>query len=300
MLLLTFIACFLVAGCSAGERDVFLKDNFFTDKYVVFSTEHDIVRIYAPLNQFNFDADQTAIPPQPSFTLFFVEGDYKNGEVFSKGLYIFTNGKVTKLIDNGRDAVTTQTNTTYLGAEDGIYKYDSATNTATKYGTVTDSVSQFAYDFKTGSIYYVTDENEVYKLNEDATASSKVEGLTDVQEISFDYEGSFYYYNSEKEFYVITVEDGDVPKRVTGLPDKLNNTVLSAPFRGSKLGVPLYVDRGVYSLQKDYSEKVPLTIEANVTACTWQPVLYHFYSKDKKLYAFNNREFFQYLRDQLT
>ncbi|XP_073963551.1 uncharacterized protein [Choristoneura fumiferana] len=314
-MLLKFIACIFLAGCSAAppnEPYLVIKESFFKSKYLLYTGKHDIVRIFVPLHQFKLDIGPSVAVDQdssgssssseetkPPFTLFFVEGDYKNDEVINKGLYIFTKGKATKLLENGRDAVATQANTIYLGGKDGIYKYDNATNTATKHGTVTDSIIQFAYNNKTDSIYYLTDDNEVYKLNEDATASVKVPGLTDVQQIAIGYEGSLYY-NSAKEFYVVKLKDGGVPRKVTGLPENWNKIVLAAPFYETEVGVLLYVDNDLYILEEVHSRKGPIRTEAIVTAQSSQYTFFHFFGKDKKMYVFHDMELFYLYRNPVS
>ncbi|KAI8423149.1 hypothetical protein MSG28_014218 [Choristoneura fumiferana] len=297
MMLLTSIVCFFLASCSAApstKQNIVVTENFFSHGSVLYTGKHDIVRIFVPFNQFNFEDNSIEVTSSSSseeiehpHTLFFVEGDFKNEQVVYQGLYIFKDGKATKILDNGRDATATRTNTIYLGAKDGIYKYDNATNTATKHGTVTDSISQLAHNNKTNSIYYLTDDYEVYKLNDDATASVKVPSLVDVQEMAFGFEGKLYYYNSNKEFYVVDIEGDGVQKKIKGLPANMNKTVLISPMYGMEDGAILYVDKIVYSLKSDQAEKLRIRMDVPLTAQAPQPTLIQFYAKDKKIYEFN-------------
>lgn len=244
---------------------------------MIYTGKHDIVRIYVPLNQYKVERE-------PNYTLFFVEGEYKDDEVINKGLYVFNDGKATKLLDNGRDAIETNANTIYLGAEDGIYKYDNTGKTVTKHGSVTDSISQLAYNNNTDAIYYLTDDNEVYKLNEDATASVKVTELTDVQEMAFGFEGKLYYYDSKKEFYVVDFEEGVVLKKITGLPVNMNKFVLLPSFLTNPQGVLLYADSIMYGLRNQNALRLNLRTEVTLTALAPQPISFHFMLKTKTLW----------------
>lgn len=286
MMLLAVIACLFLASCSAASEnddlsnlEVVVKPNIFNDNYVIYTGQHDIVRIYVPLNQYKVERE-------PNYTLFFVEGDYKDDGVINKGLYVFSDGNATKLLDNGRDAIETNANTIYLGAEDGIYKYDNIGKTVTKHGSVTASISQLAYNNNTDAVYYLTDDNEVYKLNEDATASVKVTELTDVQEMAFGFEGKLYYYDSKKEFYVIDFKEEVVSKKITGLPMNMNKFVLLPSFLTNPQGVLLYADSIMYGLRNQNAVRLNLRTEVTLTALAPQPISFHFYAKDKKLYGF--------------
>ncbi|XP_063630381.1 uncharacterized protein LOC134801714 [Cydia splendana] len=288
MKILPFISCLFLA-CTAApstSKTVIVTENFFKEEYIIYTSEHDIVKIYVPFNKLNFQNDG------PN-TMFFVEAEINNSEPKDKGLYVFKDGKATKVLDNGRDAVATNENVIYFGANDGIYKYNEADNSAAKHGTVTDNIIQLAHNKVTNTVYYLTANHEVFKLNNEATNSVKVAPVKDVQAFVFGFEGNMYYLDSKKNVYVFNDADNTEPKKVVGLPSQINKLTLIAPLNGMEKGSVLLVDKTIYVVKPDATisrELRPTTevsLEVELTAFGPQPTMIQFYAKDKKLYEFN-------------
>ncbi|XP_061725031.1 uncharacterized protein LOC133530980 [Cydia pomonella] len=288
MKILPFISCLLLACFAAASEigTVIVTENFFKEEYVTYTSEHDIVKIYIPFNKFNFQNDGPNI-------IFFVEADINNNEQKYKGLYVFKDGKATKVLDNGRDAVATSENVIYFGANDGIYKYNEADKSAAKHGTVTDNIIQLAHSNVTNTVYYLTANHEVFKLNNEATNSVKVALVKDVQALVFGYEGNMYYLDSNKNVYVFNDADNTEPKKVVGLPSQIDKLTLIAPLNGMEKGSVLLVDKTIYVVKPDATitrelrPKTKVSLEVELTAFGPQPTMIQFYAKDKKLYEFN-------------
>ncbi|KAJ8705959.1 hypothetical protein PYW07_010736 [Mythimna separata] len=102
---------------------------------VVYTAEHDIVKILTPLNALNFeddtDEDDYDEGSDTDSIIFLVLADIQeNGDKVYQGLYMLKNRQATKLLDNGRDAAAASddTKTAYFAAKDGIYSYNAAEN----------------------------------------------------------------------------------------------------------------------------------------------------------------------------
>ncbi|XP_063370439.1 uncharacterized protein LOC134658716 [Cydia amplana] len=289
MKILPFISCLLLASTAAqsARETVVVTENFFKEEYIIYTSDYHIVKIYVPFNKLNFQNDG------PN-SLFFVEAEINNTdkETIDKGLYVFKDGKAIKVLDNGRDAVATNENVIYFGANDGIYKYNEADNSAAKHGTVTDNIIQLAHNNVTNTVYYLTANHEVFKLNNEATNSVKVALVKDVQALVFGFEGNMYYFDSKKNVYVFNDADNTEPKKVVGLPSQINKLTLIAPLNGMEKGSVLLVDKTIYVVKPDATitrELRPTTkvsLEVELTAFGPQPTMIQYYAKDKKLYEF--------------
>ncbi|XP_063390137.1 uncharacterized protein LOC134675757 [Cydia fagiglandana] len=270
--------------------------NFLKEEHVIYTSKHDIVKIFAPLNQFpkhDFWSEWTTVHGDSSSSeevtqprqLFIVEADVDNGQKTEQGMYVYNNGTVTKLLDNGRDAVANNENIIYLGASDGIYKYNEAANKAEKHGSVTDNIVQLAYFNFTNSIYYVTANHEVFKLNDEATASEKVSKLKDVQSLVSGFDRKAYYYDSKKDVYVYDHENNGAPQKIEGLPDNIDTIALYPPLLGMEEGANLLVNNVVYLIKPDATASITkIRLERKPTAYEPKPTCHQFYAQDKKLY----------------
>ncbi|XP_047999855.1 uncharacterized protein LOC125236985 [Leguminivora glycinivorella] len=301
MRVLPFI-CLLIGCCLAAPSDsnehkapeTFVFNNFIKEENVIYTAKHDIVRIFAPINQFpkhDFWSDFVDVKdsseeePEKPRQLFIVEADIDNGKVTEQGLYFYNNGTVTKLLDNGRDAIANNDNEIYFGASDGIYKYNQAANKAEKHGSVTDNIIQLAFFNFTNTIYYVTANHEVFKLNTEATASEKVATLKDVQSLVFGYDRKAYFYDSKKDVYVYDEENNVAPKKIEGLPENIDKISLSSPLLGMEEGANLLVDGVLYLIKPDGSSSITKTrVTGKPTAYEPKPTCHQFYAENKKLY----------------
>ncbi|XP_061725307.1 uncharacterized protein LOC133531190 [Cydia pomonella] len=304
MRILPFI-CLLVGCCFAAPSDskeskapdTLIINNFLKEEYVIYTSKHDIVKIFAPLNQFpkhdfwsewttvHGDSSSSEEAPAHPRQLFIVEADISNGKQTEQGLYVYNNGTVTKLLDNGRDAVANNENVIYFGASDGIYKYNEAANKAEKHGSVTDNIVQLAFYNFTDSIYYVTSNHEVFKLNAEATSSEKVSQLKDVQSLVFGFDRKAYYYDSKKDVYVYDHENNVAPRKIEGLPAKIDSIALFSPLLGMEEGANLLLNNVVYLIKPDATASITKSrVEGQPTAYEPKPTCHQFYAQNKKLY----------------
>lgn len=272
---------------TAGEDTLIITENFFLETNVKYTGQHDIVNIIVPLNKINFEDDDEE-RYNNDITVFFVEADVNDkGERKDQGLYVLKNGNASKLLDNGRDATALNDDSTkvYFGASDGIYVYDDTNGKTNKYGTLVDNIIQIEADNKTGIIYFLTNDHEVFSVADGGKKKNKV-NIKDVREIAIDYNSNLYYYDSKKDLYLCNLNHGGVQK-IEGIPSR-NSIKLIRPMFAQDDGVFAIIDDVIYLLNADRTaEKSKGTLEVKPSAYAPEATLIHYYALDKKIYEFN-------------
>lgn len=254
---------------------------------VLYTAEYDIVKIAVPLNSLNFEEDLFV----SKMLLFFVEADVQaDGSKVYKGLYVLKDRKVTKVLDNGRDiaAVRGPGKEVYFGATDGIYVYNPTTNSAEKYGTLTDSIRSIEVSQDGDVLYILTDDNEVYKVTDNGTKKVKVQEIEDAKEILVDYADRVYFYSDDKQPWVYA--EGEDVKKIEGLPEIKGEVKLVRPPFVLREGVVFVANNQVYLIRSNgESDLLPIEFspEALPTASAPEAALAQYYALDKKLYEYN-------------
>lgn len=290
LLLLIGLAAAAPPTKDKDDDKIVVTSDFFPDQLSVYTSKHDIVNIFVPLNAINFDESEDDDSEDDSSTvLFFVEADIKDGVKDYKGLYVLKKGNATLLLENGRDATATNDNTTltYFGATDGLYSYDVDNNKAIKYGTVTDSIISLAQgvDAAKTSIYILTEDKQLFKVTENGTKKEKIDDVENVEQFVLDSSNNIYYYSHDKKPYVKTV--GAINK-IEGLPEKLNEVTLLRPPFIIEDGVPFIVDNKVYIIYSNgTSELTDFEFEVKPSAYSIEATLIQYYAYEKKIYEYN-------------
>lgn len=297
MKLLIFFTASLLVGlaCSAptsnDDETLVVTTSFFPNSVAIYTAEHDIVKILAPLNALNFEDDEddeNDAGTDSETLLFIVQADInEKGERVDQGLYMLKNGNATKLLDYGRDATAANddTKTAYFAAKDGIYSYNATKNTAEKYGTVTDDLISIAKVNGSDVIYVLTADFVLYKVTEEGTKKELVDKVVKAKEIILDYQNNLYYSTTEKEVYVLV---GDEVKKIEGLPaNPTSVNIINPPFVIEN-AVPVIVDNRSYlAYENGTSEIGTIEFQVKPTAYSLEASLLIYTAYDKKVYEYN-------------
>ncbi|XP_075987743.1 uncharacterized protein LOC142984196 isoform X2 [Anticarsia gemmatalis] len=266
---------------------VTVNDEFFDEQFVIVNAEHDIVQILVPLNALNFGEDSDEEENDGDSIIFYVLADNENGKRVDKGLFVRKNNTVTKLLDHGRDAAAANddTKTAYFAAQDGIYSYNDKTNTAEKYGTITDSIISIAKVNGSDIIYILTEDHVLYKVTEEGTKKEKINDVVDAQQIVLDYENNLYYYSSDKRVFVLTSEG---VFRIQGLPFNGSYLAIIKPPFIIESGIPVIIDSQTFiAYSNGTSELGEFVLESKPTAYAMEATLIQYYGYNKKIYEYN-------------
>ncbi|CAH2215530.1 jg25240, partial [Pararge aegeria aegeria] len=229
---LALVGIIVATPTTKDNKLVVTKDVYFDDS-VKYRGEHEIVNILVPLNSLNFKestSSESESQEEDSATiLFFVEADIQSdGTRVDQGLYVLKDGKAKKILKHGRDAAASSDDSklAFFGAQDGLYVYNDTTNSADKYGPITDSIIAIAKEKEGDAIYILTEDHEVYKISNNGETKVKLDDVVNAKEIVLDYSDNLYFVGDDNKPYVRTA---DGVKEVGGLPHDLSDVKLIKP-----------------------------------------------------------------------
>ncbi|XP_053620748.1 uncharacterized protein LOC128681133 [Plodia interpunctella] len=296
MMIQILLTALLAGLCSAGpvpNEKLIVDSDFYDTRFKIYSSQHDIINLEFPLNAINFGEDNDNDDEDYSnseFYLFFTEVDLNaNGDKDYKGLYVLHNGTAHKLLENGRDSTSTneETKNVFFAASDGIYRYDVAQNKAEKYGTLDDNFINIIQENGTDetTFYAINDKHEMYKITGEGTKKEKVAGVDNAQQLVMDFENNIYFYDQNKDVYVINAEG---VTKFEGLKKNPKYIQLLKPAFVFEDSVPLVLDDQVYLVYANgTSELSDFVIKNKPSGYAMEGTLIHFYAYEKKIYEYN-------------
>lgn len=286
------LSVLLAAGATAGptsnDDNLVITRDFFPDSIIKYTSQHDIVNLHVPLNKINFgddDDDSSDEGENDNVTVFFTEADVdSNGDKQYKGLHVYHTGKATKVLDNGRDATSFNDDSVkvYIGTTDGIYVYE---NGATKkYGSLSDNIVQIEADNQTATLYFLSEDHQLFSVGDEGNTKNKVEDVSDVTEFVVDYSSNIYYLDSKEHLHVFN-QDG--VKKFNGLP-KGSKVKLVRPMFAQDEGVSAIIGKRHYFLNPNGTlTATGILLEVFPTAYAPDATLLQYYAFDKKIYEYN-------------
>ncbi|XP_052742936.1 uncharacterized protein LOC112056400 [Bicyclus anynana] len=285
----------LTAAPSLSDDDkLVITKEFYVQDFIKYKSDHDIVKLLVPLNSLNFDEDDSRSSESnevdTDIIIFFVEADVQpDGSYIDKGLYVLKEGKAKKLLGNGRDAAASgdSSRKVFFAAKDGLYVYNPATNSAEKYGTITDSIVGIAKEKEGDVIYILTEGREVYKVSDNGEKKELLEDVVKAKKIVLDYESNLYFYSDDNVPYVRT---GDGVKKIEGLPEVSGKVTLVKPPFFFEDGVPFVTGNQLYVIYSNgTSELTPIEFQSDTLPTAYAPEagLIQYYAYDKKIYEYN-------------
>ncbi|XP_052747943.1 uncharacterized protein LOC128200037 [Galleria mellonella] len=290
-LLLSSATTAIGAPSSNEDELTIITEDFFPDSVIKYKGAYDIVQLVVPLNALNYAKDSDDSSPESddgTGVIFFVEAELDDkGNKDYKGLYVLRNGKGTKLLENGRDAVAVNddSKTVYLAASDGLYVYNYKENKADKYGTLTDNIIGIEKENSSNVLYIVTDKHEVYKVTDEGTKKTKVEEIKNAQQLVLDYSDNIYYYGEDKQPYVINAEG---VKKFVGLPENPTSVTLIKPPFVMEDCVPFASDDKVYYLNANGTSQLSeFQLKVKPTAYGMEAALIDYFAYKKHIYEIN-------------
>ncbi|XP_022130057.1 uncharacterized protein LOC111003707 [Pieris rapae] len=287
----------LISGAPTSVDDdekITIDKDYYPRDFIKYEGTHDIISILVPLNSLNFDENESSESnsneDESNITVFFVEADIDEfGKLTYQGLYNLKDGKVKKILENGRDAASSgdSSRTVYLAASDGLYTYKEDEQIAVKYGSLTDSIIGIAHIAEGNILYILTDDHTVYEVQNNGNDKSKLEDIFDAQQIVLDYSNNLYFYTSDKKVHVKTTEG---IKDIVGLPENSTKITLIKPPFIIEDGIPVLVDNVayiVYSNGTSENSDFDFKLDAIPSAFGMEAALIQYYAYDKKIYEYN-------------
>ncbi|XP_069363439.1 uncharacterized protein [Maniola hyperantus] len=288
---LLLVGLLVAAPTSNDEEDkIGLRtQKFYHEKFVIYKAEHDIVNlVLLNLNE-NLISPETKDRDCLNLTLFFVEADvHQDGSRVDQGLYVLKEGKATKILDYGRDAAASRHNSTkaFFGAKDGLYVYNPETNSADKYGTITDSIIAIDMERFGKVIYILTEDRDVYKVTDNGEKKEKLEDVVKPKQIVLDYQNNLYFFSDDKVLYVRTA---DGVKKIEGLPEATGIVTIFKPPMIRENGAPILIDNESYFVYSNGSSIASTTKfdPKSIPTALAEMISVVYFAHDKKIYEYN-------------
>ncbi|XP_069363348.1 uncharacterized protein [Maniola hyperantus] len=299
MVWFTALALFGFLAAAATSNDdadmkVITRDTLYPKHLIKYKAEHDIVKLVVPLNALNLVDD---IPPlgssgpakESSDILFFVEADIlPDGSRVDQGLYVRKEGKVTKILDYGRDAAASglwdNSTKAFFGAKGGLYVYILETNSADKYGPITDSIIAIDMERFGEVIYILTEDLKLYKVT-NGEKKEKLEDVVKPEQIVLDFQNNLYFFSDDKVPYVRTA---DGVKKIEGLPKATGTVTLYKPPLYLENGALVIINNKVYIMYPNATSEAKAELEPGAlpTAVAVEGQVFQYYAHDKKIYQY--------------
>ncbi|XP_063370354.1 uncharacterized protein LOC134658632 [Cydia amplana] len=283
--ILAALVALAVAAPPTEDELLIVTKKFYPDSFAVYTGHHDIVDIVIPFNEINYSEDSDEQTDETKLTIFFVEADVKDDGTYDyKGLYSYKNGVTKKVLENGQCTTFAKKKIVYFGASDGIYKYNEQDQTATKYGTVTESIIRMAVDIAHAHVYYLTSDYVMYKYDEDEKMATKLEAVKDVRDMVIDWDGIMFFYDGNHQFYTY---NGQRVLKIEGLPAHPAKVALVRPPVMVNQ-VYAVIDGRLYELEVNgTSQRGAIKFQAQPTAFAPDTILYQYYAYKQKIYFYN-------------
>ncbi|XP_034837711.2 uncharacterized protein [Maniola hyperantus] len=299
---LALVGLLVAAPTSNNDEDKkgFVTRDIYREEYVKYKADHDIVNMVLPLNALISvvlsEARKSSDKTNPSLVLFIVEADVQpDGSRVDRGLYILKlvdgEAEATKILDNGRDAATSgpgdNSTKAFFGAKDGLYVYNPETNSADKYGPITDSIIAIDMEKLGEVIYILTEDRDVYKVTDNGEKKEKLDDVVKPKQIVLDYQNNLYFFSDDKILYVRTT---DGVKKIEGLPVATGSVILLKSPIFLENGALVIIDNKVYLIYSNRRSAfigIELQPKEMPTALAIEAFLFQYYAHDKKIYEYN-------------
>ncbi|XP_050358123.1 uncharacterized protein LOC126778527 [Nymphalis io] len=296
---LSLVCLALGAPASSDDKVHVVDKELFTNDAIIYSGNHKIVNIIVPLNGLNNandDGDSTEYNPNSNekelnILLFFVEADiHLRDNRVARGLYVWRDGKATKLLDYGRDAAASRDNSTlaFLASNDGIYVYDYKNNSATKYGVINDNIMGIGKESTGDIIYILTKKHEMFKVSNGGMIKEKINDVVNAKQFVLDLSNNIYFYTLDKQVYVRT---NNTVKKIEGLPKNSTSiNLIKPPLFIFDDAVPVVVDNDLYFIFANGTTQfsdITFGPEAKPSAYAPDALLVQYYGYNNNIYEFN-------------
>ncbi|KAL0832780.1 hypothetical protein ABMA28_000945 [Loxostege sticticalis] len=256
------------------------KKNVLDEKEVIYTGEHEIVKIYTSLALMEELEVQRRL-------VFFIDADINNdGSKVDKGLYVIIDNSTTKLLNNGKDIAGDATGKVFFATNDGVYAFNPKERKAYKYGHMEEKIISLAVENNTGVIYALTENHIMYKITENGNKSEVDDRVQHAREIIIDMLDNLYYFDEQKNLYVVVDHDA---KKIDGLPKNPTSITMIKPPIGVE-GIFLIADDVPYIV---YSNGTTIKSEdaklhrTKSTAYSFDAMIVLYFGHEKKIYEYN-------------
>ncbi|XP_050358133.1 uncharacterized protein LOC126778535 [Nymphalis io] len=272
-------------------KSLSIKDNQSTSEFkseqVIFSSSYNITKLLVPSDGTTYFQDDISDLPSVFFTI--------NDTRIDGGscIYVLEDLAAYEILEGGRDSTSdySEDKTVFFGSKDGVYKYDPETLSAKKYGPFRDDIIQIQKANGSDTIYFLTSNNKLFKLERNGTIRTKVQAVTCALEFVLDTSNNIYFTACVDGLPRIIKSDGNLLTYTASVTDDIKEIHLLRPAFIMVESVPFFGDGNLYMLYVNgTSDKKDFYVNKRPSAYSIDAALYLVAALDGKIYEYNVME----------
>ncbi|XP_047540929.1 uncharacterized protein LOC125073890 [Vanessa atalanta] len=274
-----------------GSTPLSIKDNLvptvFRSEQVIFSSSSNITRLLVPSDGSTYFLDDVSDLPSVFFTI--------NDSRLDGGscIYVLEDLAAYEILEGGRDSTSdySEDKSVYFGGKDGVYKYDSESLSAKKFGRFHDDIIQIQKANGTDVIYFLTSNNKLFKLEQNGTIRTKIEAVTCALEFVLDTSNNIYFIACVDGLPRIIKTDGNLVTYIASITEDIQEVHLLRPAFIMVECIPFFGDGNLYVLYVNgTSERKDFYLNRRISAYSIDAALYLVAALDGKIYEYNVME----------
>lgn len=264
------------------------NSSIFSKEQIIFSSSFNITKVLVPAdgNQYILYEESSDLP-----SIFFTVSDPKLDG--GSCIYVLEGLAAYEILEGGRDSTADYSTdrTVFIGAKDGVYKYDPDSFSAKKLGPFKDSVIQLQKANGTDKIYILRDDGKLLVLERNGTVKNRVKNVVCATQFVLDTSNNIYFVQcGDKTIHILKADESNI--RITGsVIDEFDDIKLIRPAFIMEESIPFLADGVLYILHANgTSEETDFKIIEKASAFSVDAALYFVGAMDGKIYEFNLME----------
>ncbi|KAM3969002.1 uncharacterized protein ACR2FA_003060 [Aphomia sociella] len=284
---LRIILISLSAVTSKQSRSTNRSDAIYQNQQIIFSSEFNVTKILVPANSNKYIQTESSEIPSIFFTI--SDPKLEGGSC----IYVLEGFAAYEILEGGRDTTAdySMDSTIYLGAKDGIYKYNPETLSAKRFSPFRDDIIQLQKANGTDVIYILNSDYKMYKIERNGSVKTRVQTVPCALEFVLDTSNNIYYIGCNDHMPHIVKSDGSIPTLTASVIEDFREIKLLRPAFIMEKCIPFFGDGNLYILYVNgTSEKKDFYISEKPSAFSVDASLYLVAALNGKIYEFNVME----------
>ncbi|XP_049881965.1 uncharacterized protein LOC126377989 [Pectinophora gossypiella] len=264
------------------RNDEITSSSIFKVEQIVFSSNFNITRIYVPV-------DGKYVHSNDIPSIFFTVSDPKLDG--GSCVYVLEGFAAYEILEGGRDTTAGYgvDRSVYIGAKDGMYRYDPDTLSAKRYGIFKDNIMLIQKANGTEAFYILTNENKLFKLENNGTVKTRIVPVDCAKDFVVDTSNNIYYIPCTDHLPKIVQANGTV--LAINVFEDLRDIKLLRPAFVMEDCIPFFGDGWLYLLYSNGTgHRKDFAIKERPSAYSVDAALYLVAALNGKIYEFNVME----------
>lgn len=260
------------------------ETKMFRQEQVIFTSNFNITKLLVPAHGAKLHNKDSTDIPSIFFTV--VEPKLEGNSC----IYVLEDFVAYEILEGGRDSTADYSNddSIYFGAHNGLYKYCPESLSAKKYGPFRDNIIQLQKSNESDIIYYLTGDNQIFKVENNGTIRSRVKSISCATEFVLDTSNNIYYIDCGDNMIHIVKNNGDVLSLTASVIEEFVYIKLIRPPFIMANSIPFIGDGILHVLYSNGSlDKKDFYMEDRPSAFSVDAALYLVVAVDGQIYEYN-------------